>query len=127
MQRQARKIFAVLKHEIEGAVEELCFTAQRILQELEMRNAVLVERDKLAVDDGIALDAFERLCDLDVVVADDLAVAAVERDLAAFDLCDHAEAIVFVLENPAVIVERPIGQRGKHRLEPLRQSGDAAH
>ena len=46
-----------------------------------MRDAVLVQRDEFAVDDGIAFDAFERFCDLDIVVANDLAVAAVEDNL----------------------------------------------
>ena len=42
--------------------------------------------DELAVNDRVAFHAFERLCDFDVGMADDLAVAAVERDLTATNL-----------------------------------------
>ena len=49
--------------------------AQRVLQQLKMRNSVLVEGDKFAVDHGIAVDAFKGFGDFDIVVADDFAVA----------------------------------------------------
>ena len=101
--------------------------AQRVLEQLEMRYAVLADRDELAIDHGVALHAFERLRDLDVGVADDFAVAAVERDFAAPDLRDHAEAIVLVLEDPIGIVERRIGQRGQHGLQAFRQGRCSAH
>jgi hypothetical protein len=51
--------------------------AQRILQQLEMGDAVLADGDELPVDDRVGLYAFKRLRDLDVRVADDLSVAAV--------------------------------------------------
>jgi hypothetical protein len=57
-------------------------------------------------------------------VADDLAVAAIESDLAAFDIRNHAKSVVFVFEDPLVIIERFICQRGKHRLEALRDGDD---
>lgn len=95
--------------------------AKRILQELEMRYAVLAYRYKLAVDDGIAFDAFEGLCDFDVAMTDDFAVATIEHDLAALDLSDHAEAVVLVLEYPALLVEWHVGKRREHRLQPFRQ------
>jgi hypothetical protein len=71
--------------------------------------------------------AFERFGDFNIAVADDLAVAAVQSDLVVSDLGDHAEAVIFILEDPAGIVERTIGQSGKHRLKPLRQRGSPAH
>lgn len=92
-----------------------------------MRDTVLSKRDELAVDDGVGSDALERLCDLDVAAADDLATAAIERDFAALDLGDHAEAVVLVLENPVGIVERGVGQRGEHRLEAPWQIRHPAH
>jgi hypothetical protein len=77
-----KRLFAqvgcVLKHEIEGAIQKLRFMAQRVLKQLEMRDAVLSDRDELAVDHGIALHALQRFGDLDIAAADDLAVAAVE-------------------------------------------------
>lgn len=48
----------------------------------------------------------QRFCDLDVGVADDLPVTAVERDPTTPDLRDHAETIEFVLKDPIGIVER---------------------
>ena len=59
--------------------------AQRVLKQLEMRDAVLSDRDELAVDHGVALHALQRFGDLDIAAADDLAVAAVERNLAPPD------------------------------------------
>ena len=82
-ERQLAQVLAVLEHEIEGAIQQLRFMAQRVLKQLEMRDAVFSDRDEFAVDHGVALDALQRSGDLDIAVADDLAVAAVERDLAA--------------------------------------------
>ena len=39
--RLSAQINCVLKHQIEGAILELCFMTQRVLQQLEMRDAVL--------------------------------------------------------------------------------------
>jgi hypothetical protein len=68
---------------------------------------------------GIAFHTFERFGDVNVAVADDFAVAAVEGDLATLYLGDHAKPVIFVLEDPPGIIERAIGQRGKHRLKTL--------
>src|SRR4029077_6882868 len=100
---------------------------QRILQQLEMRYPVLAARDELALDHGLAPVAFESFPDRDVAVPDGLAVAAIEGDLAAFDIRNHAKSVVFVFEEPLVIIERFICQRGEHRLEPFRQGGRPAH
>ena len=100
---------------------------QRILQQLKMRNPVLVERNEFAVDHGVTVHAFESFRDLNVAVTDDLSVAAIESDLAAFDIRNHAKSVVFIFEEPLVIIERFICQRGEHRLEPFRQGGRPAH
>jgi hypothetical protein len=42
-------------------------------------------------------------------MADDFAVAAVEGDLAAFSLRDHAKAVILIFENPPGIVEGRVG------------------
>ena len=76
-----------------------------------MRDAIFVERNQFAVDDGVAFYVFEGLSDFNVAMTDDFAVTAVKRDLAALGLGDHAEAIVFILENPAPVVERRVRQR----------------
>src|SRR5450432_3528132 len=109
-----------MKHKIESAVKQLSLVAQSVLQQLKMRNPVFVQCDEFAVNNGVAFDAFERLRDLDIAVANDLAVAAVKGDLATFNLRHHAKPVIFVLEDPPGIVERAIGQRGKHWLKALR-------
>jgi hypothetical protein len=50
-------------------------------------------------------------------VANDLAVAAVEDDASVLDLCDHAEAVILILEYPTLVVERGVREGGKHRLQ----------
>jgi hypothetical protein len=81
-----------------------------------MRDAVLADGDELAIDDRVGLYAFKRSRDLDVGMADDLSVAAIERDLATADLRDHPEAVILVLEYPRWIVKGGIRERGQHRL-----------
>lgn len=71
-----------------------------------MGDAVLADRDELAIDHGVRLHALECFRDLGIGVADDFSVAAVERDPTAPDFRDHAETIEFVLEDPIGIVER---------------------
>jgi hypothetical protein len=110
------QVHCVLKHKIKSAIQELRFVAQRVLKQLEMRDAVFSDRDELAVDHGVALHALQRFGDLDIAAADDFAVAAVQRNLATPDFRDHPEAIVLVLENPAGVVERRVGERSEHRL-----------
>src|ERR1700712_413535 len=92
-----------------------------------MRDAVLSDRDELAVDYGVALHALQRFSDLRIAAADDLAIAAVERNPAPPDFRDHPEAVVFVLENPAGIVERRVGERREHWLQALGQGRRPAH
>jgi hypothetical protein len=92
-----------------------------------MRNPILADRDEFAVDHGVTLHAFESFRDLDVAVTDDLAVATIQSDLAAFDICNYAKSVVFVFENPLVIIERFICQRGKHRRKAFRQGRRPAH
>src|SRR3979411_1887794 len=101
--------------------------ASRVLEQLEMRDAVLSDRDELAVDHGVALHALQRFGDLHIAAADDLAVAAVERTLAPPDFRDHSEAVVLVLENPAGVVERRVSERSEHRLQALGQGAAPAH
>lgn len=71
-----------------------------------MGYAVLADRDELAINHGIPLHALKCFRDLQIGVADDLPVAAVERDPTTPDVGDHAETVEFVLENPIGIVER---------------------
>lgn len=92
-----------------------------------MRHAVLSDGDELPIDHGVAFDAFESLGDLDVGAADDLSVAAVERDAPVPDLRDHPEAVVLILEDPVGIVKGCIREGGEHWLQTLGQCGLAAH
>src|SRR5688572_5074708 len=49
------------------------------------RDALAVERYQLAIQDGVYFHALQRLSDLQVAMADNLAVAAVKRDAPGFD------------------------------------------
>jgi len=109
-ERLLPQIHSVLEHQVENAVQKLRLVSQRVLEQLKMRDAILSDRNEFAIDHAVALDAFECLGDLDVAAADDFAVAAVERDLAALDFGDHAEAVVLVLEYPTGIVEGRVRQ-----------------
>ena len=100
---------------------------ERILQQLEMRDAFFVERHEFAVDYGVAPCAFERLRHFDIAVTNNLAVAAVQGDLASLDFRDHAEAVKLVLEDPSFVVEWRIRQCREHRLQALRKGGYPAH
>src|SRR5262249_26310666 len=117
----------VMKHEIECNVLQLRLMAKRVLQKLEMRNAVFADCYKFSVDNRIALYAFERFCNFDVAVADDLAVAAIKRDAAAVDLCDHPEAVILIFKYPVLVVEGSICERSEHWLQAFRQCRNTGH
>jgi hypothetical protein len=68
-ERQAAEIFAVQEHDVEHAVVEVRGCVESILQQLEPRDTMLIERDELAIDDGVLLGLFQRLGDQLVVVA----------------------------------------------------------
>src|SRR4051812_49609114 len=88
-ERMLAQVRCVLEHEVESAIQQLRFMAQRVLQQLEMRDAVFSDRDEFAVDHGVALHALQRFGNLDIAVTDDLAVAAIESNLAPPDFSDH--------------------------------------
>ena len=101
--------------------------AERVLEQLKARHALAVERHQLAIQDSIYLYALQRLSDLDVAMADDLAVAAVKRDASGLNASDHSEAVVLVLENPAQITERSFRKDCEHGLKPLWKRRGAGH
>src|SRR4029077_5864727 len=106
-------------HQIEDAIEQLGFMAECILEKLEARDALAVERDQFAIQHGVGFHPLKRLRDFDITVADDLAVATVERDVPGLDAGDHTEAVVLVLEDPIGVVERRVRERSKHWLKSL--------
>src|ERR1700760_2261244 len=63
-QRLLPQVRTCLEHQIESAIQKLRLMPQRVLEQLKMRDAILSDCDELAVDHGVALDAFERLGDL---------------------------------------------------------------
>jgi hypothetical protein len=101
--------------------------AQGVLKQLEMRYAVLADRDELAIDHGVRLHALECSRDFHVGVTDDLPVAAVERDVSAPDFRNHTKIIEFVLKYPIGIVERRVCKRGQHGLQAKRQGRLSGH
>src|SRR6476660_7297463 len=54
-----------------------------------MWDSIHIERNEFTVDHAVTLNAFDSFRDFGITVADNLAIAAVEGDLAAFDLRDH--------------------------------------
>src|SRR5436189_5665301 len=96
---------------------------QRILEELETRYAVPIERHEFTVQNRVAFDALQGTSDLNVAVADDLAVAAVQRGAPVFDTRHHPETVEFVFKHPGRIIERGISEGSQHRLQPLRERG----
>src|SRR5688572_12628440 len=116
-ERKVPQIFTGLEHYIENAVAEGGFRSQGVLQELEMRYAVPVERDQLSIEYGIHLYQLEDLRHGPIAIADDLSVARIKGNLAVVYAGDHAETIPLGLENPVRIVERRISECGQHGLE----------
>src|ERR1700733_15655106 len=88
-ERKAAKVLPASEHDIENAVPQRCLRPQRILEQLEMRNAPCIERNELSVQHGVRLHLFQRLCDLSIAVTDDLAVAGVKGDFAACNVGNH--------------------------------------
>ncbi|MDB6147084.1 MAG: hypothetical protein JWO45_748, partial [Spartobacteria bacterium] len=116
-QREAAQIISIMEHEVERAILKFRFVSERVLQQLEVRNAMRIQGDKLAVNHGVTFHTFERPGDFNIAVTDDLAVTAVEGDPAAFDFGDHAKPVILVLEYPSRIIERRVRERRKHRLQ----------
>src|SRR5581483_9074190 len=91
------------------------------LQRLKIRLAARVEHAQLAVDDH--RDRLERARErghLPKLVQQVFARARGERDLVFLDRRDRAIAVPLQLEQPAVVVERLVDERGEHRLHVAR-------
>ena len=54
-----------------------------------------------------------------VAVADDLAVAGIEGNLAAGEIANRAKAVPLGLEDPIAIIERCVRESSEHRLQAL--------
>jgi hypothetical protein len=124
-ERQWTQIRAGAEHQIKDAIEQLGLMTERVLEQLKVRHALAVERYQLAIQNGVYLYALQRLSNLNIAMADDLAVAAVKRDPTGFDAGDHAEAVVLVLENPSRIIKRSVSEGSQ--LKPLRKGRRARH
>src|SRR5262245_39179648 len=92
-----------------------------------MREAIATDSHQFAIDHRIVLYPLQRFRDFDVILADDLAVAAVKGDLTALNGCDHAKAVILILEYPVLIIKRAIGERGEHRLQTFGQCRGTRH
>ena len=112
----AQILFAAIE-EVEGAVEQAHLLALGILQELEARAAMRVERDKLAVDYGEAVNLAQGAADRRIFARQVDQVPRIKRDRAVLDFGHQAEAVPFRLEDPVGIVEGLVGQGGKHGAE----------
>src|ERR1043165_2509843 len=117
--RQLADVVAVEPKDVEDEDE----LAVALLEELEARASLFVERDDLAVEHGLRhLQLPQRLGDFGEARREVDLVAAPHRQLAAGDRGDGAEAVVFELVDPLVLVARRRGgERRKHRREDFAQ------
>src|SRR6185437_11843322 len=104
-QRLPAQILAIEIKEIERAIEESRRVPLGILQELEARPPLRVERHKLSIEHRLVLDGSKRLADRGIFPRDVETVAGTERDVAGFRHGDGAKAVPFGLEHPIGIVE----------------------
>src|SRR5262249_9862018 len=103
--------------EIERAIEHTRGRTPGILQELEARAPMLIEVHALADEYGLVLELGEGLADRGIFPRDVVEAAGIERRVARPRHGDGAEAVPFRLEYPVRIVERLVGQGGKHRAK----------
>ena len=52
-ERKVAKVIAGSEHDIEDAIQERCLRPQRILEKLEARDALCIERNEFAVQHGV--------------------------------------------------------------------------
>src|SRR6266446_6998674 len=86
-----------------------------------------IKRHQFTVDDGILLHLLKGLRNRLIVVADDQAVARVERDATLADGGDHEKTVPFALEDPVAVVERRVDERRQHGLQLLGELGLTRH
>ena len=95
--------------------------ADPLLQQAEVRPTVVVERDHLAVHDGLArLDPRWRRQEAREVGLRVVAVAREQTHLAVADDGLHAVPVPLDLEQPVLVTERLRGQGREHRLDVAR-------
>jgi hypothetical protein len=74
-QTETTQILSLAKHHIEDAVEQLGFGPKGILQQLEAGDTMRIERHQFAIDHGIRFHLLQGLCNAQITVANDLAIA----------------------------------------------------
>src|SRR5262249_4082824 len=108
----AAEVLAVEPEQIEDAVRD---RRGALLEELEARPPGVIERDDLAVEDGLAHDhPAERAHDRRVRLRQVLAAARAQRDPAVRDASDGAVAVILHLVDP-VPARNTTRERGQHR------------
>ena len=117
MSGTAAQILLVEIEEVEGAIEEAHLLAFCILQELEAGAAMRVERHKLPVDHGKAVNLAQGAANRWIFARQVDQVPRIKRDRAVLDFGHQAEAVPFRLEDPVRVVEGLVGQGGKHGAE----------
>src|SRR5215212_1185676 len=101
-----------------GRRRALAATADSFLEQGEVRLAAIVERDHLAVHDGLPrADPGRRGKELPEVPGSVLLAARPEPDAVSVDDSLHAEAVPLHLEQPVGVVERGGDKRRKHRRD----------
>ena len=110
----AAQILAVEIEQIEHAIEEPRRLPLGVLQQLEARTPLLIQRHKLAVEHGLLLDRGEGRTDRGIFARDVVAVAGIERGMTRRGDGNGAEAVPLGLEHPGGVVERLVSEGGEH-------------
>ncbi len=113
-ERPPPQILAVEIEEVEHAIEETRRLPLGILQQLETRAPVGIERDELPIEHRLVLDGAKSLADRGIFLRDVVEVARIERRASGRRYGDGAEAVPLRLEEPAGIVEGLVGEGGEH-------------
>ena len=123
--RQAAKIFAVRKQQVEGKEDQMIGLAvgYRRLQRGKIRRAMVVERNDLAIDEPIRQRA-RLFRDSGELVGPVQAFAGLEPGLAALDTQLHAVAVEFDLVAPIFSARWPIDRRAELWRDEIRHRGD---
>ena len=124
-QRQAAKVLPIGKQQIEGIEDQVAGLAvgNGRLQRGEIRRAMIVERDDLAVDEHIRKRA-PLFRDRSELVRPVQALAGPQPGLAVLDAQLHAIAVEFDLVAPILSAWRPIDRRAEFGRDEIRHVGN---
>src|SRR5579871_784812 len=124
-ERQTSQVHAISKQQIECKEDQLIRLAigDRRLEAGEVRDALLIQRDDLTIDQDIR----QRGCLFGYrleLIGPVEPLAGLEADVALFDAKLHTVTVELDLVAPALAVRRPLDRRAKLRLDEVRHVRD---